>query len=88
MAATNWATCQHTISHQNDTCQMLICQLSTILPRVIQTATSAAVRTVQSTSIFLHVCHCEQNVISLTPNVRLNPNELRWVHNNEAYALV
>jgi hypothetical protein len=37
---------------------------------------------------FWHVCHFEHNVISLAPNVHLNPNELRWVRNDEAYAPV
>jgi hypothetical protein len=37
---------------------------------------------------FLHVCHFEQNATSLAPDIRLNPNELRWVRNDEAYALV
>jgi hypothetical protein len=37
-------------------------------------------------SLFLPVCHFEQNVISLAPDVRLNPNELHWVCNDEAYA--
>jgi hypothetical protein len=37
---------------------------------------------------FLPVCHFEQNAISLAPDVRLNPNELCWVRNDEAYALV
>jgi hypothetical protein len=27
-------------------------------------------------------------MISLTPDVHLNPNKLRWVRNDEAYALV
>jgi hypothetical protein len=35
---------------------------------------------------FLPVCHFEQNMISLTPDVCLNPNKLCWVHNDEAYA--
>jgi hypothetical protein len=58
------------------------------LPHVIRTTTSAAVQIVQSTSIFFPVCHFEQNAISLAPNVCLNPNELRWVRNDEAYAPV
>jgi hypothetical protein len=58
------------------------------LPRVVRTATSAAVWTIQSTSLFFPVCHFEQNVISLTPDIRWNPNELCWVRNDEAYALV
>jgi hypothetical protein len=37
---------------------------------------------------FLLVCHFEKNVISLSPDVNLNPNELRWVCNDEAYAPV
>jgi hypothetical protein len=57
------------------------------LPRVVA-ATSAFVWTVQSTSLFLPVCHFEQNAISLAPDVRLNRNELRWVCNDEAYAPV
>ena len=37
---------------------------------------------------FFTFFHFEQNMISLATDVRLNPNELRWVHNDEAYALV
>jgi hypothetical protein len=37
---------------------------------------------------FLPVCRFEQNAISLSPDVRLNPNELRWVRDDEAYAPV
>jgi hypothetical protein len=37
---------------------------------------------------FLPVCHFEQNMISLALDVCLNPNELCWVHNDEAYFLV
>ena len=37
---------------------------------------------------FLHVCHFEQNAISLTPDIHLNPNDLCWVRNDEAYSLV
>jgi hypothetical protein len=51
-------------------------------------ATSASVWTVQSTHFFLPVCHFEQNAISLSFDVRLNPNKLRWVCDDEAYALV
>jgi hypothetical protein len=39
-------------------------------------------------TFFLHVCRFEQNVISLSSDVRLNPNELRWVRDDEAYAPV
>jgi hypothetical protein len=61
------------------------------LPRVVRTATSAAVQDglySQHPFFFLPVCHFEQNAISLAPDVRLNPNELRWVRNDEAYTLV
>jgi hypothetical protein len=37
---------------------------------------------------FMRVYHFEQNMISLTPDIRLNPNELHWVRNDEAYALL
>jgi hypothetical protein len=37
---------------------------------------------------FLPVCCFEQNVISLTPDVCLNPNKLCWVCNDEAYTPV
>jgi hypothetical protein len=40
----------------------------------------------QIAPFFLPVCHFEQNAISLAPDVRLNPNELRWIHNDETYA--
>ena len=46
------------------------------------------VRTVQSASIFLFVWLYEQIAISLAPDVRLRWNELCWVCNDEAYALV
>jgi hypothetical protein len=77
----------------NKTCHMpTVCHISIwSATSSIRSATSSSVRTVrtaQSTSIFLPVCHFEQNAISLIPDVCLNPNELRWVHNNEAYALV
>jgi hypothetical protein len=39
-------------------------------------------------TIFLHVCRFEQNAISISSDVRLNPNELCWVRDDEAYALV
>jgi hypothetical protein len=56
---------------------------------VIHTVCHVIVRTDCTVIIpFLYVCHFEQNAISLTPDVRLNPNELRWVQNNEAYSLV
>ena len=37
---------------------------------------------------FLLVCRFEQNAISLSFNVCLNPNEFHWVHDDEAYAPV
>jgi hypothetical protein len=37
---------------------------------------------------FFPICHFDQNVISLAPDVHLNPNKLRWVRDNEAYAPV
>jgi hypothetical protein len=92
VAAHDWATWHRTTNH-NLPCVAIpfiqLCQLChSALPRVVRTATSAAVRTVQSASFFLPVCHFEQNAISLAPDVRLSPNELRWVRNDEAYALV
>jgi hypothetical protein len=39
-------------------------------------------------NFFLFICHFEQNAISLSSDVCLNPNELCWVHDNEAYAPV
>jgi hypothetical protein len=41
-----------------------------------------------SQHIFLPVCRFEQNVISLSSDIRLNPNELRWVRDDKAYAPV
>jgi hypothetical protein len=95
VVAHDWATWHHTTNH-NMPCVAIpfvqLCQLChSALPCVIQTTMSAVVRTVrtvQSTSIFLHVCHFEQNVISLSPDIHLSPNKLCWVHNNKAYALV
>jgi hypothetical protein len=83
MAAIDWATCHHSI-HCKQAMSPANCPNS-YLPRVVRPATSVSVRTVQSTSLFLHVCHLEQNTISLAPDVCLNPNELRWVCNDEAY---
>ena len=37
---------------------------------------------------FLPVCRFEQNAISLSSDVRLNPNELCWVRDDETYAPV
>jgi hypothetical protein len=39
-------------------------------------------------TFFFPVCHFEHNVISLSSNVYLNPNELRWVCDDEAYTPV
>jgi hypothetical protein len=67
----------------------ITCQLSNnCLPRQ-STACHVIVRTDCIVNIhFLPVCHFEQNAISLTLDVCLNPNELRWVFNDKAYALV
>jgi hypothetical protein len=35
---------------------------------------------------FLPVCRFEQNAISLSPDVCLNPKKLRWVRDDEVYA--
>jgi len=51
-------------------------------------ATLASVRTIQSTHLFLPICRFEQNAISLSSDVCLNPNELCWVCDDEAYAPV
>jgi hypothetical protein len=62
-----------------------------ILPCVVWPTMSASIRTIrtiQSATFFLPVCKFEQNSISLAPNVCLNPNELHWVCNDEAYALI
>ena len=39
-------------------------------------------------TFFLLVGRFEQNVISLSSDVCLNPNELRWVRDDEGYAPV
>jgi hypothetical protein len=46
------------------------------------------VRTAQSAQFFLPVWRFEQIAISLSSDVRLNPNELRWVCDDEGYAPV
>jgi hypothetical protein len=72
-------------------CQPTPTTCRTTLPCVIRSATSASIRTVwivQSAHLFLPVCRFEQNVISLSSDVCLNPNELRWVRDDEAYAPV
>jgi hypothetical protein len=80
-----------------DTCHFLIRQLPTneCFPRHFCTVVrSCHVRPyglyglVQSASKFLPVWLDEQIAISLAPDVRLRRNELRWVRNDEAYALV
>jgi hypothetical protein len=38
--------------------------------------------------IFFPIWQFEQITISLAPDVRLRQNELRWVHDDEGYALV
>jgi hypothetical protein len=101
VAVHDWAT-WHRTTNQNLPCvaisfihiyQPMNAMCRTVLPIHLchvsyGHATSASVRTIQSTFLFLPVCHFEQNVISLVPDVRLNPNELRWVCNDETYALV
>jgi hypothetical protein len=37
-------------------------------------------------TFFLLVCRFEQNATSLSSDVCLNPNELRWVHDDKAYS--
>jgi hypothetical protein len=87
VTAIDWAMCRHSI-HCKQAMSPANCPNS-YLPHVVRPTTSASVRTVQSTTpFFLPVCHLEQNAISLTPNVHLNPNELRWVHNDKAYTPV
>jgi hypothetical protein len=95
MAAIDWAMCHHTISHQDAMCQQLIhplnfqlsathpCHVSYVLPRQHPYGLYGLY---SQHPFFLPVCRFEQNAISLSPDVCLNPNELRWVHNNEAYA--
>jgi hypothetical protein len=72
------------------TIHITVCHMSYDLPHVVQPATSASVwyGLYSQHPFFLPVCHFEQNAISLAPDVRLNPNELCWVRNDEAYALV
>jgi hypothetical protein len=85
VAAIDWAMCHHSI-HCKQAMSPSNCANS-CLPRVVRPTTSTSirtVRTVQSTSLFLPVCHLEQNAIYLAPDVRLNPNELRCVRNDEA----
>jgi hypothetical protein len=86
VAAIDWATCRHSI-HCKQATSPANCANS-CLPCVVRPSTLASVRTVQSAPLFLLVCHFEQNAISLALDVRLNPNELCWVRNDEAFALV
>jgi hypothetical protein len=104
VAAHVWATWHQTIGHDNATClsshslqtSHVICQLSTrfpamcrmTLPRVVRSATSASCTDCTVNTFFLPVGRFEQNAISLSSDVRLNPNELRWVRDDEAYAPV
>jgi hypothetical protein len=97
MAAIEWATCHHTISHQDATCQQLIHPLNFQLSATQPCHVSYGLphqhpyrlyKLYNQHPFFLHVCHFEQNVISLSPDVHLNPNKLCWVHNDEAYAPV
>ena len=46
------------------------------------------VRTAQSASFFFPVWWFKQIMISLAPDICLNPNDLCWVHDDEGYALV
>jgi hypothetical protein len=80
------ATCRHPIHHQLSTWFPATCR--TALPRVVWYC-HVSIRTDCTVStFFLHVCHFEQNVISLSSDVRLNPNELCWVRDDETYAPV
>jgi hypothetical protein len=56
------------------------------LPRVVQTFHISIRTDCTVNTFFLPVCHFEQNAISLSSDVYLNPNELRWVREDEAYA--
>jgi hypothetical protein len=86
------STCRNIVRPYLSTneCHVSYSPANLALPRVIQTC-HVNIRTdwtVQSASLFLLVCHFEQNTISLSPDVHLNPNKLRWVRNDKAYALV
>jgi hypothetical protein len=53
-------------------------------------ATSASVRTVRTaqSTLFLSIWRFKQIAISLAPDIRLRRNELRWIRDDEGYALV
>jgi hypothetical protein len=97
VAAIDWAMCRHPIhckqatSYANCPHNCLPCVVHLPLPCVVRPChisicTDCTNYTVNT--FFLPVCHFEQNAISLSFDVRLNPNELRWVRDDEAYALV
>jgi hypothetical protein len=94
VATIDWATCRHPIRYKH-AMSYANCPHN-CLPCVVWPATSAYDLPCQRLyrlyglysehPFFLPICHFEQNTISLAPDVRLNPNKLRWVHNNETYA--
>jgi hypothetical protein len=82
-------------------CQLVQNSANQHLPRVVwpchMSYGSTTCRTFYHVSIrmnctvnkfFLPVCRFEHNTISLSSDVCLNPNKLRWVHENKAYAPV
>jgi hypothetical protein len=82
VAAHDWAT-WHRTTNQILPCVVIHPHLPIVchsaLPSVVRITTSTSVWTVwtvQSASLFLPICHFEQNAISLTPDVHLNPKRV------------
>jgi hypothetical protein len=72
-------------------CHITICHLSVRMCHVVIWRCHViirTIRTVQSTHLFLHVWRFKQIAISLSSDVRLNPNELHWVRDDEGYTPV
>jgi hypothetical protein len=60
----------------------------TTLSRVVQPCHINICMDCIVSTFFLPICRFEQNAISLSSDVRLNPNELCWVRDEETYAPV
>ena len=95
MVAHDWATWHHTIGTINATCRIPIRPHLPIQNCHITSATSAyglchinLYGLHSQRPFFLPVWRSEQIAISLALDVRLRWNELRWVHDDEVYALV
>jgi hypothetical protein len=93
VAAHDWATWHHTTNQILPRVTMSfihICQLSATQPCHVSYGLprQQPYGLYSQHPFFLLVCHFEQNAISLAPDVHLNPNELRWVCNDEAYTPV